>query len=151
MKSFRERNIKRLLYCQCFQIQLQRREVPNLCNKGTITFAKRLFYFLWTNTQLKSYSDFFTSNSISHDSENINLTQMKREQTHVDFVPSKLESLMIDTVFQYCKQHGSKSLLKIAEKRQQECVFYFKIPPSCAPLKNKPDSAFYEKCIELWV
>ena len=59
MKSFRERNIKRLLYCQCFQIQLQRREVPNLCNKGTITFAKRLFYFLWTNTQLKSYSEFF--------------------------------------------------------------------------------------------
>jgi len=58
MKSFRERNIKRLLYCQCFQIQLQRREVPNLCNKGTITFAKRLFYFLWTNTQLKSYSEF---------------------------------------------------------------------------------------------
>ena len=60
MKSFRERNIKRLLYCQCFQIQLQRREVPNLCNKGTITFAKRLFYFLWTNTQLKSYSEFFS-------------------------------------------------------------------------------------------
>ena len=28
-------------------------------------------------------------------------------------------------------------------------MFYFKIPPSYAPLKNKPASAFYEKCKEL--
>ena len=40
-----ERNIKSSLYCQCFQIKLQRREVPNLFNKGTITFAKLLFIF----------------------------------------------------------------------------------------------------------
>ena len=40
-----ERNIKSSLYCQCFQIKLQRREVPNLFNKGTITFVKLLFIF----------------------------------------------------------------------------------------------------------
>ena len=40
-----EKYQKLLPYCQCFLIKLQRREVPNLCNNGEITFLRWLSIF----------------------------------------------------------------------------------------------------------
>ena len=43
---------QKLLLLSMFSDKLQRREVPNLCNKGTITFLKLLFIFSQATAEL---------------------------------------------------------------------------------------------------
>ena len=70
-----------------FSDSVAKERSPQFVQQRDNNFCQKTFLFSMKKTlSSRVIVNFFTSNSISHDSENIDLTKMKREQTHVDFI-----------------------------------------------------------------